>query len=833
MVSEESAPPSAEELLRHRSFLEQLVGRLIPDPQAAEDVVQETWLRALQNPPRRRRNLEPWLHTLASNLARSRWRRRRVEEAAVDGERLRTSEPAPSAALEAQRAELRRVTVEEVLALREPYRGVVLAVFLHGHGVAEVAERLGRPPNTVQSQLQRAIEQLHERLTRRLGEEDLRVEWLLLAVLDLRSGPGSATAPDAVAPGRQRFATRIALLAVPAVGAAIYFGLLGGASPPPRVGVTESARTPAPATPETPRGIEDAPLPHRDRSPLGGPGGAESKPASPPATRREPGLRVTVLDAQAQPLPGAHVSILSEAPDGPAQSTVNEHAGISDAAGRVTIELLEEHRVALPFRPNRDWIGLIAHADGYAAWDITYVPFSEDGSAVADLRLRDRGFTLHGVVRDSAGSGVAAWVQVGTVRPHVVEESEDRVVVRMAPTVRCGADGRYAIEGLVRERHPIQVQAEGFAPFNDWIDFGGADVEEFSVVLGGGNTLSGFVDVPGGTPEGATIRVEYEATWRMQAFLERQTRSDRTGAFRLAGLPDGRAWIWARAADDPTRVAGRWANLEDGAGLEWRAVLEPDPGLSIVLLDPAGRPLAEHLVKLTTPSRTWWRRQATDADGETVFRGVPPGDLTAVVYASWDAHLASAVPLQEFGWLRPAQDAYVLTVETAPPELATLTGAVVAYGDRPLPECKLLVGEAGAGTLTERALRADGSFALTTPPGEIELFLYAEPWGLTPLRTLALEPAQALDLGQLDLPPLSRLSFDGPSTATDEHERFRLTTRGVRAATIDSGPLTSIATYDVFPGRYLLELTDAAGRVLALSEIEVELQEDTAFALPD
>ena len=39
-----------EDLLAHEGFLRSLAGRLVSDPAAADDVVQETWVAALASP---------------------------------------------------------------------------------------------------------------------------------------------------------------------------------------------------------------------------------------------------------------------------------------------------------------------------------------------------------------------------------------------------------------------------------------------------------------------------------------------------------------------------------------------------------------------------------------------------------------------------------------------------------------------------------------------------------------------------------------------------------------------------------------------------------------
>jgi RNA polymerase sigma factor (sigma-70 family) len=67
----------SESLLRQTDWLRALAATLVGDAGHADDVVQETWVRALERPPRRasdERSLRAWLAKVARNLARSRAR---------------------------------------------------------------------------------------------------------------------------------------------------------------------------------------------------------------------------------------------------------------------------------------------------------------------------------------------------------------------------------------------------------------------------------------------------------------------------------------------------------------------------------------------------------------------------------------------------------------------------------------------------------------------------------------------------------------------------------------------------------------------------------------
>ena len=56
-------------LLNHRDFVRAVARRLLNDPHLVDDVEQQTWLAALQHPPRDPLALPRWLGQVARRLA--------------------------------------------------------------------------------------------------------------------------------------------------------------------------------------------------------------------------------------------------------------------------------------------------------------------------------------------------------------------------------------------------------------------------------------------------------------------------------------------------------------------------------------------------------------------------------------------------------------------------------------------------------------------------------------------------------------------------------------------------------------------------------------------
>jgi RNA polymerase sigma-70 factor (ECF subfamily) len=144
-----------------------LARRLLGDGDAADDVVQETWLNALRVPPARGGTLRPWIATVMLNLVRS--RARREARARTREERAGGPEPARSAEELLAQRQTERLLAELVLALEEPYRTAILRRFHDGRSSAEIARAEGIPEGTVRWRLKHALDELRRRLAARDG----------------------------------------------------------------------------------------------------------------------------------------------------------------------------------------------------------------------------------------------------------------------------------------------------------------------------------------------------------------------------------------------------------------------------------------------------------------------------------------------------------------------------------------------------------------------------------------------------------------------------------------------------------------------------------------
>jgi RNA polymerase sigma-70 factor (ECF subfamily) len=159
--------------------------RSLKDGVGAEDVVQETYLRAWQNLNRLK---EPaahlgWVCRIARNVAADRMRHKsRREEAILDAPKaggwgtlvdaLQSNEPDPESSL--LNDENKKRVHLAVGDLKEKYRVVLLLREVDGMGYDEIAAALDIPRGTVESRLHRAREQLSKTLKKRAKREQPR-----------------------------------------------------------------------------------------------------------------------------------------------------------------------------------------------------------------------------------------------------------------------------------------------------------------------------------------------------------------------------------------------------------------------------------------------------------------------------------------------------------------------------------------------------------------------------------------------------------------------------------------------------------------------------------
>jgi RNA polymerase sigma-70 factor, ECF subfamily len=170
---------------RHARIVFALLLRIFSDRDAAEEILQEVFLRAWQHAHAfddSRGTVRSWLYGIAHNLALNELRRRRrrpqpqPRPASADAEDddyreqiAADSDPAVDAWCAVRDAELAQALDQLPLSQR-----VVLLLYGEGFSQSEIAAKLGEPLGTVKSRMRRALGHLRETLSALGGEDGWR-----------------------------------------------------------------------------------------------------------------------------------------------------------------------------------------------------------------------------------------------------------------------------------------------------------------------------------------------------------------------------------------------------------------------------------------------------------------------------------------------------------------------------------------------------------------------------------------------------------------------------------------------------------------------------------
>lgn len=324
-----------EDVLTHLAWVQRLALRLCSDPALAEDVSQEAVLAAFRRPPNRDQSLRAWLGGVVRNqlrmTRRGASRRHGYEQTAAQPEAL------PSADELVARVGIQRQVVDEVMALPETYRTVLLQRYFDELTPTRIAQLSGLSPATVKTRLRRALAQLRERLDD--GTDGAKGAWLS-ALLPLANMEAKRlTSSNPAAPLAQTAGWSVGALVAAAV--VLGTGLAGTllwvtkdtpaqttaivaqapntdpTAPSPKI--TRANTNPAPATDER---LAIAP-PARNAA-------ATAAATAPPSTQ----ARIHVLDLASKPVPNAMVSVHAGDFGGGAGSTL----GTTNETGVLTLE---------------------------------------------------------------------------------------------------------------------------------------------------------------------------------------------------------------------------------------------------------------------------------------------------------------------------------------------------------------------------------------------------------------------------------------------------------------------------------------------------------------
>lgn len=468
-----------EDLLAHRDFVRGLAIHLVRDPDRAADAEQETWLRAMESPPRHGGNVRAWLGTVLRNVVRQTGRggaRRTAREQTV----ARPGGVVPAAAV-AAREEIRQRVVDAVQQLDEPYRSAVLWRHYHDLPPREIAARLEIPVETVKTRIKRGLAMLRERLDAEHGGG--RAAWcsaLLLLVSAPSADAGTAGPALAVRGTRAAGWWLAGALLLSLTGALGWWGLRSGGDGSPtaeagtEVAAARASSEPSGSTPSsssaTTAGTTPAPAANAAEPAL--------RPLAVEDTTGRPGaggLRVRVQDATGAPVAGALVGLgaahATPAPAGfggyPARRWVNRSsARVLPICVPATTDADGVAQLRIEFAGTADsytddvWIAAPGHAARYLSSVAAQAGIERDLGTV----VLPAGRELHGTVTDPGGAPVAGARVVADVlyrKGMPWHTSAPEWVHR--PTATTAADGTYVLQHVRHGEVWLRAHVPGFA----------------------------------------------------------------------------------------------------------------------------------------------------------------------------------------------------------------------------------------------------------------------------------------------------------------------------------------------------------------------------------
>ncbi|MBL8896881.1 MAG: sigma-70 family RNA polymerase sigma factor [Planctomycetes bacterium] len=550
------------ELRQHGASLHTLAAALLSDSADAEDAVQDTWLAALERPPKRQGPLGGWLHTVLVSIAAQLQRRRRRMRHREQSLARQASQPGEDAA--AIERESLRAVVDAVLGLPEPYRTAIWDRFFTGLSPSAIAERSGESVATVKSRLQRGLSLLRQRMDRGDGARHWRSA--LSCAFGIPSLTSTSTAPFVLTEVLlMKLGWKLSVAAILLIGGATTLLLLDGDSATVPVAreiggeqiheltMVDRLRSDA-RFDRVPSAVEIAPVPPTpERDFVGG------------ALRGEV---LTLADLSA--IEGARVSLRIRG-----SSAVILHA-TTDTEGRFELEgipprpdyevLVEAHGFAPARKP-----GLIVHAQTRSALDsfLLAKPFGFAGRVVS------------AVGAPIAGADVVVFPQVfqysWTKRAAFLQLAADAVAGG-----RTDAEGAFVLEGISPGVYHVLASAEGF---------GTRQLARVAIAPGGSRTI----ELEQGHVLEIALKAPHAQHARAQSFmlLRDESSTGRGHNPLLTATEPGQA---ARSDDEGVL---RFSGLEEGVYL---LVWTPRPGQSITLKQaiavPASATIAVELASI-------------------------------------------------------------------------------------------------------------------------------------------------------------------------------------------------------------------------------------------
>ena len=692
---------------------------LVGDRQVAEDLVQTTYLTAIEAAAdfASDREVMPWLCGILANRARDLRRQRARRTAAAVDPRLDVVDPVGEAVAREVYAEVTRA----LRGLPPLYREVLTLHLEQGLVAHEVASRLSRPQATVRSQIHRGLDMLRRALPAGLASAGAGAMAPAVDLSAMRSvvvGPGAAAAVGWITTAitMKKAIALVVVLSIAATailwphppgvssassadaGAAAALGsaspLASKAAPEQSVGAPrELVMTPATGLEVMVNDAAGAPVaacvvtwePARSRGEL----------AARSATTDASGLATFVGDVQG---PG-HVStarggwLKVDVVVGEVGKAVLELPGavevsgvVADEAGRpiAGAEVWLSHgggrgEAVTRSAPDGRFVLRAASAGCWlAAWTDDRRPargveVPSDAGECFDCRLivEHLGRTVEGFVTDEQGRPVGGatvlFAETGALDRHRLDawESPLRLPRRLCTTA---ADGRFRITSLPPIATQVWAASPEHAAWRGQLAAGTA-AEQLSIQLQAGAIVSGRVSEQDGSAA-VGVRIESKGPWPTgpwdggPSWSGAYGTTDPEGVFVLAHLSPGDNTLMARRGAE---LCSTQRNLVNGESASWNPRFGVGPRFAGTVVSPHGAPLADWEVQLRGAAN-FSRR--TDAAGEFAI------DVLDATYSLWLVEPRLGIAVLRLPPQAPPTERLRIEVPRARFPDAVMTGAV-------------------------------------------------------------------------------------------------------------------------------------------------------------
>ena len=777
-----AATGASEALLVHGRFLRELSRALVPDAERAEDLVQDTWVAALEHPPRHGGAPRAWLAQILRRLAIKKGRRESERGAREEAfARAAAREAAAPDALAAE-LEFAQRLLRSVERLRDPYRNTLYLRFYRDLSPQAIATAEGVPVKTVKTRLARGLELLREDLDRHhAGRREAWVALLLPLARNAQPVPWVEPAPQSFATALGPALTAGAwVLAAVAVGGTLYFLREAGTRP-------SAAPAPSPVIASVPETLVSAESP---------PGRSAVEPVGVKEARAETRvhLKGRVLDWDGEPVSSVeiHAVVHEGVPRSPfsgrgpgGAEPVRDERPIAEA--RVESNGQGEFELELA-RPGP--VRLTMERDGLAPIGKRLLVFAGQDLDLGEITL-EPGVFLAGVVLDEHGSPIAG--------AELYQERQDEGLTFGPSTTldlvaHSDERGRFALARQSVGPWRLQARSGSRVPAGaaGTTARSGERVEELELALAAGAAIRGRIVGLDAASASKAIVLARPVGGEGDVSLEprqRSARPDERGAFELDGLAPADALELVAVLVDGTDRQGRSAPQraragDDGVELFVEAGAAPAPGaaherrndfagfeegpcaIEVLVRHPDGSPAAGALVARRSEDGANRRRSAIDdiraADREGRLRW---SDLLATTHAfrvvSGTFGLFGSRQRQDEGWQTITLEVGVdRRLELASAPASALTGLARVSG-QPLASARILLKPTPEGTggfegpaLSARS-DAGGRFRFDDlAPGDYRLELFHPARPLPEARTLVLAPGSSdlvFDLAEASL----------------------------------------------------------------------------------